>query len=245
MQKLSLKKVLLLLVVLLAAGGGAFGQAGADSLEGADSLFARKRYTESLRRYEAIFGQSARSSPAMLLRMAFIEEGSGNYAKALYYLNLHYNRRPDEAVIRKMDQLAAAHRLKGYENNDINYLLIFYERYYLYLASALLAFAGLLFWLLLAKKLRKERVPVRYGLGFLVYLTVAFALLNLPGHAPRAIVHHDHTYLMSAPSAGAHLLGIVEKGHRVKVIRQRDIWLEVEWDQQRAFVREQNVWPVE
>jgi tetratricopeptide (TPR) repeat protein len=219
-------------------------QAGEYSMAQADTMFAQKKYTEALRLYESIFDQSGKYSSAMLLKMAYIEEGLSNYTKALYYLNLYYNRRPNEPAIRKMDELAQAHQLKGYEYDDINFILIYYERYFFYIAFALIAFGAYVFAIIVIKKLRKEHIPIRHGFGFMVYLTGAFVFLNLSGNESKAIIHRNNVYLMSAPSAGAPLLGIIQKGHRVKVLDRKDIWIEIEWGKDKAFIRERNVWMV-
>lgn len=180
----------------------------------------------------------------MLLKMAFIEEGSGNYTKALYYLNLYYNQRPSELVIRKMDELASTNQLKGYQYDDINFILIYYERYFLYIAAALIAFGAYVFAIIIAKKIRREYIPIRHGFAFMVYLAGSFVFLNLSGSDNKAIIHRNNVYLMSAPSAGAKLLGVIQKGHRVKVLDKKDIWIEIEWEKEHAFIREQNVWMV-
>ncbi|MGB3465691.1 MAG: hypothetical protein WBA74_10490, partial [Cyclobacteriaceae bacterium] len=55
-----------------------------DRLTTADSLFQAKKYTESFELYEQIIVEDMAYSPAMLLKMAFIKEGLGDYSNALY-----------------------------------------------------------------------------------------------------------------------------------------------------------------
>jgi uncharacterized protein YgiM (DUF1202 family) len=143
-----------------------------------------------------------------------------------------------------MDELASAHQLSGYQYDDMNFILIYYERYFLYIVLALIALGAYIFAVIIAKKLRREHIPIRHGFGFMVYLTGSFVFLNLSGNENKAIIHRNNVYLMSAPSAGAKLLGIVQKGHRVKVLDKKDIWIEIEWEKEHAFIREQNVWMV-
>ena len=52
-------------------------------LNTADSLFSQQKYTEALNLYEEIY-TSGRASSAMLLKMAFIQDGLNNYADALF-----------------------------------------------------------------------------------------------------------------------------------------------------------------
>lgn len=242
MQNVNLKNVYLLLVMCTAVYLPVSAESGITTITEADSLFAKKKYTESLRLYESILSRTGKSSAAMLLKMAFIEEGLGDYTKALYYLNLYYNQRPDENVIKKMEELADAHELRGYQYDDINFIMIFYERYFPFIALALLGFGAYVFSIIIFKRLRKEYIPMRHGLGFMIYLAGAFIFLNLSNDQPKGIVHRNNVYLMSAPSAGAKLVKVIQKGHRLEVLDKKDIWLEVKWDQQKAFIREQNVW---
>jgi hypothetical protein len=52
----------------------------------------------------------------MLLKMAFVKEGLGDYSNALYYLNLYYLKTYDKKVLKKMENLAERyHKLEGYE----------------------------------------------------------------------------------------------------------------------------------
>ena len=46
-----------------------------------------------------------------------------------------------------------------------------------------------------------------------------------------------HLLLMGAPSAGAEVLDILKVGHRVKVLGQQDVWLEIELDNQIGYVK--------
>jgi tetratricopeptide (TPR) repeat protein len=244
MQSLNLKNIYLSFLSVLLAFQVVQAQPDEYSMAQADTLFARRKYSEALQSYHSLFTRTGKYSPAMLLKMAFIEEGSGNYTKALYYLNLYYNQRPSELVIRKMDELASTNQLKGYQYDDINFILIYYERYFLYIAAALIAFGAYVFAIIIAKKIRREYIPIRHGFAFMVYLAGSFVFLNLSGSDNKAIIHRNNVYLMSAPSAGAKLLGVIQKGHRVKVLDKKDIWIEIEWEKEHAFIREQNVWMV-
>ena len=46
---------------------------------------------------------------------------------------------------------------------------------------------------------------------------------------------------MDAPSSGADLVRIIDKGHRVKVIDKKDVWVEIEWEGNIAYIRENNI----
>src|SRR5688500_16903409 len=70
-------------------------------LKTADSLFQAKRYTQSLEHYEEILRQR-QYTPAMLLKMAYINEGLNQIGSAMYYLNLYHTATGDKSVLRKM-----------------------------------------------------------------------------------------------------------------------------------------------
>src|SRR5688500_4150311 len=100
-------------------------QVSGHRLNQADSLFVDKKYTQSLDHYRTILAQNE-YSPAMLLKMAYIEEGLNRVGQALYYLNLYYLASNDKTVITKMEELAARYNLQGYENSETDKALSFY-----------------------------------------------------------------------------------------------------------------------
>ena len=62
---------------------GALGQQENPDLTLPDSLFQAKRYTQSFDLYHEILFSYKKASPGMLLKMAYIKEGLGNYSEAL------------------------------------------------------------------------------------------------------------------------------------------------------------------
>jgi tetratricopeptide (TPR) repeat protein len=237
----NLTKKMVLLVPFLLWWGGVFGQTAEALLQQADTLFRARRYAESLRTYEQILQGSGQATPAMLLRMAFIEEGLGRYTEALYYLNLYYRRHPRQAVAVKMEDIAARHNLAGYQFSDLDFFFIWYDRYYDYLMGGLLLLSLLLLALAARKKMKGRFVLIRHGVGLIFILLLNVALLNLHSDAAQAIVHHDGAYLMNAPSAGARLVHIVPKGNRLDISDRQDIWLKTEWNGRPAYVRHHQV----
>ena len=211
----------------------------------ADTLFGRKQYIKSFSLYEQILTNTGQATPAMLLRMAFIREGLGDYTQALYYLNLYYRQKPRQSVALKMEELANRHNLKGYQFSDADFFFIWYDRYYEYLVAALLLLSGLLLITVTRKKLLGRFVLSRHGIGLMLLLLLNLGLLNLRFDARTAIVARENAYLMSAPSAGARLVHISRKGNRLPVSGRQDIWLKTEWNGQTAFVRQQHVLLVE
>src|SRR5690348_1763124 len=78
--------------------------AQAQKIKQADSLFQAKQYTQSLALYQSVFNEK-KYSPAMLLKMAYIQEGLGKIGQTLYYLRLYYLASDDEQALHKMEEL--------------------------------------------------------------------------------------------------------------------------------------------
>src|SRR5689334_2250894 len=74
-------------------------EAQSQQIQQADSLFRSKQYTQSLEVYQAMF-KERKYSPAMLLKMAYIQEGLGKIGQTLYYLKLYHLATDDEQALR-------------------------------------------------------------------------------------------------------------------------------------------------
>ena len=212
------------------------------TLNSADSLFEKKHYTESMELYERFF-QSGFYTPRMLIRLSLIKEGLGDYTYALYYLNIYYSNMHDKSVLKKMDELAARYNLEGYDYNDLVFFISLYDRYYNYILLAfILASTLFLFYLYLIRK-NKRKMGLR-PFVFILILGTVYLISNYNIIPQKAIVSNDAS-LMSAPSAGAELIGEINKGHRVTIRGHVDIWYEIKWHDKTAFVRENNLLFVE
>lgn len=243
MQNVIHKILIYLCFINSLAGQQVFAQADEAEklLETADSLFAEKQYTESYKLYEQLYQEKGEFSPAMLLKMAFIEEGLGDYSNALYYLNEYYLFTSDERVIRKMQQLSAKHNLRGYNYDDYDLFINFFRKYHYIILYGLLTIAvvGLVYFAVWDK--RRINKPYGFGISYVIILGFLFFLTNYSIGPRQAIITADNTYIMNGPSAGAEVIYISEKGHRVKVDGQKDIWTKIEWEGQTAFVRQNNL----
>jgi hypothetical protein len=93
-------------------------QADIIKLQKADSLFNTKNYQEALEVYEDILYNEESFSPAMLLKMAFISEGKGDFGKGSFYLAKYYDVNPQPRVITKIKSLTEQGSLMGYELSD-------------------------------------------------------------------------------------------------------------------------------
>ncbi|MFW5762319.1 MAG: hypothetical protein ACOCXH_15195, partial [Cyclobacteriaceae bacterium] len=213
-----MKYSILLVVLSLMSVSKSMGETEEQLLQRADSLFDQKKYTESYEIYQELFTQQELYSPGMLLKMAFIREGLGDYTHALYFLNLYYRQTASKAALRKMEDLADEHNLDGYEFNDIEFFLSIYHRHFSTIIYFLLAFALLWFAYMVYLRRRKNRKPIGWAVGFFIIMLGIVYLINFGDRYRKAIINNTDSFLMEDPSSAANLVEVIGKGHRVVVI---------------------------
>lgn len=207
-----------------------------------DSLFTKKQYTQSLELYEGLL-KSGRYTPAMLLKMAYIQEGLGSISLSLYYLNLYYLASGDEQALSKMEELADKNRLQGYENTETTRIFFLLKKYNYYLSAALAAVIVFLVALQYQRK-RKESNTKTFAIPIALVIIFLALQVNVSYESPTAIVTNSNTYLMSGPSAGANVVSLIKEGHKLKIKDKKDVWLKVEWLDKDVYIKEQQVLPV-
>jgi hypothetical protein len=202
-----------------------------------DSLFSALQYTQAFDQYLAIH-KSGQWTPAMFLKMAYIQEALGHLGESLYYLNLYALASHDPQADVKMAELAEKHRLEGYAEQPSDALLIILRSNYLPIA-ALLGALSLLALAIAFNRARKNRTP-SWGLALLTALLLSALVthVQLTPESGKAIVTRGQTYLMSGPSGGASVVDIVGEGHLVRIMSLHDAWLKVEWKEGEAYVRD-------
>jgi hypothetical protein len=242
MQSWILKFLITACFLLVGAVITVQAQVSVHRLKQADSLFLDKKYTQSLEHYETILKQKE-YTPAMLLKMAYIQEGLNRVGQALYYLNLYYVVTNDKSVLGKMEELAARYNLAGYENSEADQVLSFYHDYHLHITLGLAVVAVFLLSLAFSVKRKGER-PVASGIVTVIVLLGLFIHVNLGEKISVGIVGASNTFLMEGPSPGAPVVEIVNEGHRVEIIGKKDVWLQVLWNGEVAYVKEGNLLPV-
>ena len=225
---------------ILTASSHSAAQTSGFRLKTADSLFQAKRYTQSFEHYEEILRQR-QYTPAMFLKMAYINEGLSNIGSAMYYLNLYYAATGDKSVIRKMYELAKKFDLEGYETSDADRFWAFYLENHLYLSVVIIASIILLVSFMYHTRMRLHRRPIGSAIGVIAAVFVLFLHQYYGSQRTRGITAQPSTYLMAGPSAGASVLDVVGDGHRVVVIGKKDVWLKIRWDDEVAYVKANSV----
>lgn len=242
MQNRVLKIVKLSLVLLLLAIT-AHAQSNNPMLVRADSLFSQKRYIQSLELYQKLF-ESHRYTPAMLLRMAYVEEGLNNVSRAAYYLNLYYLATQDQDVLKKLEELATKNRLEGYATGDADRFVSFYLTHRNRITAGLLGLALLVFVVAVVQRLRFRNRPVGEFIVLAVVTTLFVLHVSREALWEKAIISKSNTYLMNGPSAGASVMAIVRDGHRVEVLGTKDVWTKVKLGESEGYVRTSSLLPV-
>jgi hypothetical protein len=209
----------------------------------ADSLFAARQYTQALDLYRTLRVQNA-WSPAMLLKMAYIEEGLGRLGESLYYLNLYHLASGDPQALKKMEELAEKNQLEGYQPDQTTQIYTWLQDQYYTVTIALAAVAMLFVALVFNHRKTRATIPGGWVTCLILTLALLYLHVNRSDTSRRGIVTSAPTYLMSGPSAGSTVIAIIGEGHQLHIQGKQDVWLKVEWKEEVAYVKESLVRPV-
>jgi tetratricopeptide (TPR) repeat protein len=235
------RQVLKILLIIPALCGflAASGQVTSFRLGQADSLFDKKQYTQSLEHYQAIL-ERGEYTPAMLLKMAYIEEGLGRIGQALYYLDRYYLTTNDKLVLDKMEELSTKYNLRGYESSDATIVLTLYQDYREYISMALAAIALFLLSLLFVWRNRGKRA-IAAGSALFIIIVLLGVHVNVGERIKTGIIGQPQTFLMDGPSPGASVISVINEGHRVEVVGKVDVWYKVRWGEDEVFIRDHSL----
>ena len=200
----------------------------------ADSLFEIQKYTEALTIYKGLL-EEQEVSASMLLKMAFIQDASGDFSEALYYLDLYYRKTADRHAVGKIEELASSFDLVGYRYDDMDYFQVLLTKFKIPIVLLLLSFSVLL----MAYIINKSRQGIRAYVPFVFQifsLALLFGVINVKPSS-NAIITVGQTLLRDGPSAGAEPLQFIEKGHKVTVLGTDEVWTKILWDGSEVFVR--------
>ncbi|WP_242917048.1 SH3 domain-containing protein [Pontibacter liquoris] len=173
--------------------------------------------------------------------MAYIREGLRDYTGAMYYLHLFYTKEPSRSVLKKMEELAQAHRLQGYEYNDLQFFKTQFSKYYMRLLELLLLLAVVTVTVMIVSWRKGHRFSSTFKIGFTLYLVFILYYINFLNLGVAGIIRQNNAVIMSAPSAGATWLATASKGHKVPITGEQDIWYEIRWKGEKAYIRKSNL----
>jgi len=216
--------------------------ASAVALAEADSLFKLKQFTQSFEIYNRLFHQK-KYSPAMLLKMAYIQDGLGHLSQSLFFLNLYYQASHDEQALAKIKEVAAKNKLEGYTPSESTTALAFLKENYFPIAGIIISIVCFLLAMEVYRKRMSKKI-IGLVLIQIFFLAVLFIHINFATSIEQGIVTGPSTYLMSGPSAGASVVSIIPEGNQLEIVGHSDVWLKVKWMDKIAYVKENSVLPV-
>ncbi|MBC6367313.1 hypothetical protein DDT91_10965 [Algoriphagus sp. AK58] len=213
-------------------------QANVPQLLVADSLFNQRSYKEAMEIYQVNF-QLGVYSPSMLLKMAFISEGIGDSEKATLYLSKYYDLSPNPQTISKIKTLTGQSELVGYEVSDGMRFVLFLVEYREIIVGSLTLF--LIMSLIFLWSKGNKLTEARFYWPSVILISVIFMTNNFLKGPNTALVTSSPTLIMTKPTAGGVPVDLVEPGHRVKIRSSKDVWYEIEWKDQIAYIKKENV----
>jgi|TARA_B100001063_G_C16777860_1_gene567309 tetratricopeptide (TPR) repeat protein len=209
------------------------------SIEKADSLFYQKNYLESKKIYDSIFYVENQFSNSMLLKMSAIEESIGNYEKAIFYLEIFQKKDDKLKVKKKIKDIVLSKNLSGYDEDNKKTFIRFYEKYNGYLLIFLLIISCFIFIVNSIKFFKKRKaiflIPFFYTSCALILIIINFKPLK------EGIVFKENTFIMKEPSSGSDLYKILNKGDKISVSKDLEIWYEVIIMSEKRYVRKKNI----
>ena len=226
-------------IIVILVTSSFFCENSYSSTQKADSLFNLKRYSESKILYDSIFYKENKYSNSMLLKMATIEESLDNYEKSIYYLELFQKNKNENKVLDKINDIVDDKNLNGFENSDKKIFINIYKKYRSNILALLLTLISIIFIVNLVRYFRKN--VINFILPFF-YISSVLSLLIINIKPPSdAIVFKDYTFIMKEPSSGSDLYSILNKGDKLIVSKDLEVWYEIILNGKKRYLRKKNV----
>ncbi|HET8859029.1 hypothetical protein [Marivirga sp.] len=213
---------------------GAFTQSLEKELVKADSLYEKKQYISAIKIYKKIY-EEGNSSPAMLLKLARIEEGMGNQGQSMYYLEKYYQFTKDEKALSYLEETAESKNAIGFDYGVAYQANLIYKEWKIYFQlffSIVIIFAV---GMMLKNKTAVSKKKNYFTLAIIPLLIVAF-INNYDGKS-EAIITKTPSYLLEGPSAGANLAARVEVPAKIQVKNQTDVWSKIIFEEKVAYIK--------
>lgn len=211
----------------------------------ADSLFLEKNYGEASELYLELLDKHTINRSNAYLKLAFISEQKGDFSKAIYFLSEYFHLNPSESTFTKINKMAEENSFSGYGRSDFNFLLLLYERFYLWICLILFLIVGFSFYVLLIKKIKREPTALRHKLSFVFLVFFSLFFLNIGAYYNQGIVKSENVYIRKAPSSAAQVVGNLGEGSRVNIIGEKDIWLRLFINGEIQFAKKSDFWIID
>ena len=207
----------------------------------ADSLYEQQRFTGAYALYRKI-DRTGQSSVRMLLRMAYVKEGSGQTAEALALLSRSYYKSYDPVIRQKIEDLAEEQSLSGYDFSEAEPLFLFLTRHReAFMWNIIIGFIIFLIGFYLDNKHRKSFTSALFTFFTLLSILSAILITKPWRQVSYGIVIQDQAWLRRAPSAAAPKVGTLPYGTRVRLLAQDSVWTDIKIDQRRYTMKTQTL----
>ena len=216
-----------------------FSKNSFSSIHKADSLFFQKKYTESKVIYDSIFYKENKFSNSMLLKMASIEEIFNNYEKSIYYLELFQKNKVEKKVLNKINDIVTDKKLEGFENSEKTFFIKLYKKNKNKILISLLIFISLIFLINAIMFFKKKELSFLIP-HFYILCIITIVIINIKTPVD-AIVFKENTFVMKEPSSGSDLYSILNKGDKLIVSKDLEVWYEIILDNEKKYVRKKNI----
>ena len=238
MQKWVLKIAILGAVLLVFSP--VLSQDANQYLKRADSLYNQRKFSEAKDIYQSLYRQGY-SSPATLLKMAQAYEGLDQTSQALFFLTSYYYQSEDQRAYDKIQVIANAKNLSGYELSDFERLMIWLSNRADFILIALftastLSVIGMIYFRMKGSYSGK----LATGILALFFASILFVIINFLMFPDKAVIIKP-AYVMSGPSAGASFIELVSEGNSVTVESEKDIWVLAKWNGKEGYIRKSDL----
>lgn len=88
---------------------------------------------------------------------------------------------------------------------------------------------------------RKKLTEARFYWPSSLLIALIFLANNFLNGPSTGLVTSSPTLIRSKPTAAGDFIDLVEPGHRVKIKSSKDIWYEIEWKEQTAYIKKEDV----
>ncbi|WP_139827938.1 SH3 domain-containing protein [Marivirga sericea] len=197
-------------------------------------MYEKKQYISAIKIYEKIYN-AGNTSPAMLLKLARIEEGMGNDGKSIYYLENYYQITKDEKVIDYLKKTSENKNTVGFDYGLTYKADLFYKDWKIHFQSffSIIIIFGLGMMIKNRDSTHKKRNY--FVLASLPLLVLGF-LNNYEGKS-EAIITETPSYLLEGPSSGANLVDKVTVPAKIQVNQEVDVWSKITFENKKAYIK--------
>jgi hypothetical protein len=241
MQNIFSKKSLILFLFILIANNQLFANS-ALALQKADSLYNNKKFTEALSIYKDLLENEKVFTQSSLLKSAFISEQQKNYVEAIYYLFLYYKETPQKSILNKIASLASSQNYTGYSFSDLDIFYAYIHKHYENIALLMMGLCLLICISIIYSRYKKEAISSSRKFIVSLIFIICLVFVNYFTEIKFGIVHTDNSLVMDAPSAGGKLLGYKQKGERLRINSEEDIWAEISNSDTSKYIRKSKLY---